>query len=163
MLVFALPGLTGGPQSFWTTFFPAILLLGAGMGITAAPLTAAVMGSVSDERAGIASGVNNAVSYTAALLAIAVLGALALGSFSENLALQTAGLELTAEAEQALAVEAQNLGAATVPAGLDQPTSSAVARAIDLAFVETYRQVMLIAAALCFLSALAGALLISKA
>jgi EmrB/QacA subfamily drug resistance transporter len=54
---------------------PAVLLFGLGMTITVAPLTAAVLGSVRDEFAGVASGVNNAVARLAGLLAIAVLPA----------------------------------------------------------------------------------------
>ena len=134
--------------------------MGLGMGLTAAPLTTAVMGSVADEHAGTASGVNNAVSYTAAVLAIAVLGALALAVFGRNLVAETAELDLTAEARAALAMEAANLAGAAVPEGLDEEMGAAVGQAIDLAFVETFRLIMWIGAGLCALSAVVAVVLI---
>jgi EmrB/QacA subfamily drug resistance transporter len=75
--LFALPGVEG---PYWTTFLLPAVVLGLGMALTVAPLTATVMGSVDEEHAGMASGLNNAVSRVAGLISIAALGQLAQGT-----------------------------------------------------------------------------------
>lgn len=159
-LALGLVGLTDGPASYWWTFFPGICLLGLGIAITVAPLTAAVMGSVSQANAGVASGVNNAVSRASGVLAVAVFGALALAVFAASLGGSANELGLAAEQREALLAEAPNLGAAQPPAGLSQEQQVAVTDAIDTAFVDAFRVVAFISAGLAWASALVAALML---
>jgi MFS family permease len=161
-ILLSLPGITSGPSTYWTTYFPGIIALGVGMGITVAPLTTAVMGSVSSHQAGIASGINNAVSRSAGVLAIAIFGAIALSTFSGALVSHTESLGLPDSAQQALRQESSKLGNTHVPEGLDADTQANVQQAIRQSFVDTYRLVDYVAAGLAWLSALVSALLVTN-
>jgi EmrB/QacA subfamily drug resistance transporter len=61
-------------QNFWGAVMPAMCLQGIGMGLVVAPLSTAVMGSVSQHSTGTASGVNNAVIRMSSLIAVAAMG-----------------------------------------------------------------------------------------
>jgi predicted MFS family arabinose efflux permease len=62
------------PVNYWSQLMPGILLFALGLSATVAPLTAAILGSVSERQAGIGSAVNNAVSRVAGLIGIALVG-----------------------------------------------------------------------------------------
>ena len=158
-LLLAAPGIGG---SYWATFFPAVLVLGLGMAISVAPLTTAVMSSVEVKHAGIASGVNNAASRAAGLLAVAVLGVVILASFGRALDGRVAGLDLPGEVGQALEAQRVRLAAAAAPEGLSADVRAAIEQAIAESFVAGFRLVMIIATALALLSALAAAVFIRE-
>ena len=157
---FALFALLGGGSSYWANFFPAIVVLALGMSVTVAPLTTAVMGSVDQTHVGVASGVNNAVSRAAGLLAIAVLGLVVASIFTAQFTSQLAALPLSPELHNAMAAQTDRLAAAQIPAGTSASTHAALQQAIDQSFIAGFRVAMLIAAGLALASAVAAALLV---
>jgi EmrB/QacA subfamily drug resistance transporter len=100
-----------GPQaSYAMAFLLPVSVVGLGMALTVAPLTATVIAAVPGHQTGVASGINNAVSSVASLLAIAAFGALALhGSLAEGIRLAmlvAAGLALAGAACAAVTIRA---------------------------------------------------------
>ena len=157
--LFTLPGVGG---SYWQNFFPAIVILGIGMAVSVAPLTTTVMNSVSQNRVGIASGVNNAVARGAGLLAIAVLGIVMLHGFNHALDQRLSDWKLPASAWQSLQTQRSKLAAAAVPEELDALTQQMIGRAIDESFVHAFRFVMATGATLAVASAIVALVFIGK-
>jgi EmrB/QacA subfamily drug resistance transporter len=149
-LLFAKPGIGG---SYWTTYFPAMIVLGLGMSGVVAPLTTTVMDSVSERQAGVASGVNNAVSRVAALLSIAVLGMVAFHVFNTQLGNKLEAANLPEHAKQAVLEQRNRLTQIEPPKGLNADQQQTLKRSIDESFLAGFRWVMCISAGLALLSA----------
>ena len=130
------------------------------MSLVIAPLTTTALNSVQGQHSGPAFGVKNAVSRTAGLLAIAVLGIFVFAAFSSDLDKRVAPLDLTPEQRITLESEKVDLAGTEVPEGVDGETTAALERAVEEAFVAAFRLAMLIAAGLAVTSALAAAALI---
>lgn len=113
---------------YWTDVLPGLLPFSVGLAMTVAPLTATVLDSVPERRAGIASGVNNAVSRIAGLLAIAVLGAVISAQFASSVDSAPERAGLSAQSIEALesSKESPFAGAELVgvPAGERGPTEA---------------------------------------
>jgi EmrB/QacA subfamily drug resistance transporter len=158
--LFIVPGAQAEGRSFWTTFFPAVFVLGVGMAVSVAPLTTTVMSSVNANRAGIASGINNAVSRTAGLLAVAVLGIVMLHTFNSDLDRRLQALRITPEVKLAIDEQRTKLAAAEIPNNIEPELGQELKQAIGDAFVAGYRRVMAVAIVLALLSAFSAWLLI---
>lgn len=156
--LFTLPGASGG--SYWTSFFPAVAVMSLGMAASVAPLTTTVMGAVEERHAGVASGINNAVSRAAGLISIAVLGVVMTGVFARSFTARLRPLAVTAEARSALEAQASRLTTIPIPDELKGETRQAIKRAAEESFVAGFRVVMLTCAALALVSALSAWLLI---
>jgi len=130
-------------------------MLGIGMAVSVAPLTTTVMDSVSEAHAGIASGINNAVSRVAGLIAIAALGVVLYAGFNRALDRQLSALDLPETVRAEIDAQRRNLGAAEVSDTRGQ-------EAIQKSFVVGYRYVVWIAVALAMASSASAAAMIDR-
>jgi len=140
--------------SYVGTVLPGVIVFGLGLTLTVAPLTATVLAAADARYAGVASGVNNAVSRIAALLAVAVFGALLNTVFQSALDRQMdrAGLAPTVRAD----IDAQRSKLAAIETG-----DARGRRIVQESFIEGYRTVLWMAAGLAIASSLSAAVLIS--
>jgi MFS family permease len=157
--LFAVPGVEGG-SSYWTSFFPAMVVQGFGMALIIAPLTTVALDSVEGARSGLASGVNNAAARVAAPLAVAVLSVFVYGTFSTSLDARLESMNLSGEVRSELEAAKADLGATEAPEGVDAETAAQIERAIEESFVAGFRIVMVVCVGLALASALAAALLV---
>ena len=157
LLLFARPGIVGtGFATYMAEFFPAIFLIGLGMAITVAPLVTVVMSTVEQRLSGLASGINNAVSRTAMLFAVAVFGVVALSMFNGALDDNLADAGASVAVVEFLDGERTKLAGAALPTGLSAEAEEAAQLAIDEAFITAFRGVIFFTAGLAFLGALVG-------
>jgi EmrB/QacA subfamily drug resistance transporter len=151
---FALFLLPGTNASYSTGFFPAFVVLGLGMSLTVAPLTTTVMSAVSREHSGVASGVNNAISETAGLLAVAVFGIVMAHAFAGRLEQGLEAAKVTPQAQQEIRSQETKLAAIEIPRKADATARQAISATIQDSFVAGFRLVMSLGVGLALLSAL---------
>ncbi len=151
------PGV-GGPDR--TTFFPGIVVLGLGMAVSVAPLTTTVMNAVPQDQAGTASGVNNAVSRLAGLLAIAVFGIVLFHVFSAHLDKKLSVLPIPPQVRSDFDAQKTKLAGIDIPQGMAAPLILQTRRAVAESYIAGYRSIMILSAIMSLLSAFSAWLLI---
>jgi hypothetical protein len=112
---------------------------------------------VGPDEAGVASGVNNAVSRVAGLLAIAVFGTLMAWAFDASLRDALASAAAPADVVSFMQGERSKLAAAALPPNIDPALTAALRHALDEAFVAGFRWIMAASAVLALASALMAA------
>ncbi len=139
-------------SSYWKEFLPPVIVLGFGMAVTVAPLTTVVMNSVDKDRAGAASGINNAVARVAGVLAVAVFGIVMVKAFGFRLNDSLSRTELPSNIVRDIQANANKLAGVQAPGDLDSTTKTAINESIKGAFVFGFRIVMWLCAALSLAS-----------
>ena len=142
----------GAEVSYFTDLLPALLVFSIGLACTVAPLTATVLSDADESNAGIASGVNNAISRVASLLAIAAVGAVISAQFNSTLDRRLGDVRLSPAASAAIThARSETLGRAS-------PSSAGreVSLAVQAASVHAFHVVIGISAILVALGGLLG-------
>ncbi|MFY0601567.1 MAG: MFS transporter [Cyclobacteriaceae bacterium] len=154
LFFFSLNGITAGPSEYWSTFFISFMLIGAGMGITAAPLTTAVMGAVSEDNSGLASGINNTVSRAAGVLAVALMGAMVMLSFKSSMQSEIAKSDFSDSMKTEIMVESSKLAAAEAPHSLSGEDKVYVKKLLKDSFVGAFNRVVTVASLMTLMGSL---------
>jgi EmrB/QacA subfamily drug resistance transporter len=153
----ALPSIGG---SYWTTFFPAFVILGFGMTVSVPPLTTVVMGAIDQDHAGAASGINNAVARVAGLLSIAVFGIVMVQAFAGRLDRELWKMQVSPHVHDEVQSNRTKLAGIDIPRGLDPNQAQGVKAAVSDSFIFAFRVVACSCALLAVASALVASVLI---
>jgi EmrB/QacA subfamily drug resistance transporter len=124
---------TGG----YLSVLPGLIIMGAGMGLSMTPSTAAITESLPHEKQGVASALNDTVREVGGAIGVALLGSVLNSSYRSNVAGATEGLppELAGPVEDGIG------GALAVAGQLGEDGASLAAAARD-AFVEGWHSAM---------------------
>jgi EmrB/QacA subfamily drug resistance transporter len=159
---FGFLALSSDSGSYWTTFFLPITIIGLGMVVSVAPLTATVLNAVPAHQTGIASGVNNAVASVASLLAIAGFGAIAVSAFDRALDQHVATMAMSPAVRQALEGAHGTFATNIAATGLTAADRELAQSIIKTSLADSIRLAMGVAALFSLAAALCAALTIGR-
>ena len=157
-------------SSYESIILPAFLVLGSGMALTMAPMTAAVMASVQPRHAGVASATTNTSRELGGVLGIALLGAVVTSAFKDRLLDNLATVGLGSSAAQSIVDQASRFAASgggdvesfrrQVPPGTPELTISQVVSAAQGSFVDAIRVGLLVGVGCLLLASLLSAVFV---
>lgn len=145
--------ISGRNANYFLDFFPGLVLFGLGMAFVIAPLTKSAL-AVEPKYSGSASGVNNAVARVAGLLAVALLGAIVLSLFTNNLTSKVYSSNLENDQKEVILSQKNDLGDISIPAGFDREARNTSKIIIEDSFIYGFRVAMFICAFLALLAAI---------
>lgn len=148
MFLLLIPGTN---VNYFIYFLPPLVLVGLGMSLVIAPLTKTAL-SVDARYSGAASGVNNAISRIAALLAIALLGAVMAFTFTAQLKKEIQTARLTNFEKQTILNQSDKIGAIEIPTTFSTSAKKTAESAVDTSFLQAFRVVIGISAVLALVS-----------
>ena len=142
--------LGGTDADYMKDFFPGLFLFGCGMALVIPPLVKSAL-NVEAEDSGTASGINNAASRVAGLLAIAVLGAVVVSAFTTSLNDRIHTADLSSQKQQEILSQSDKLGGVEIPRRFNEKERRAAERIINKSYAYGFRMAMLISAGLAVL------------
>ena len=154
---FLLLSLPAGDARHSASPLPALCVLGLGMAITVAPLTATVLNTVDRRDVGAASGINNAVARVAGLLAVAVFGIVVSSSFDRALERRLEGPGVSSASRRFLVGERSKLGAMRAPPGAGDAERRTIQDAVRSSLASSFQLVSMICGVLALLASACGA------
>jgi len=155
-------GLYGDTPSYWTSFFPAISCAGLGIALSFAPLNTTVMNSVKESVKGSASGVKEAVSRLSGMLSVALLGALAVGTFGQSLTSWVRHQPMPKQIEKQVLQQKNKLAKVNIPQQASPRLQKKLKKEIRHAFLGSFKIVMYTAAGVAFLGAVSAAFVVES-
>ena len=156
MALLIIPGVG---QNYFVYFMPGLILFGLGMAIVIAPLTKSAL-SVDKKFSGVASGVNNSVSRIAALMAVAILGALLITLFTISLESSINNSELNEQNKIEILEQRDKLANIKIPDNFSENDAKSSEKIIKNSFVRGFRYSMGVNALLALFSAVTSFFLI---